>query len=99
MTTQIFASCLSQESQHCLLKLEHQLVRLQGFISLHSFEGEHAKQLQQWQQAGLVNLETDSLSEMPTEWIQQRGVTHGCQMSDELWKASACLRRILAHGL
>lgn len=99
MSEQILAASLPFDAQKCLLKLEHQLVRFRGFIALPSFDDEYAKQLQEWQAQGHITLDTKELEELPKEMVSQNGITHGCQMSDDLWLASASMRRIWAHGL
>ncbi|WP_120510937.1 hypothetical protein [Photobacterium salinisoli] len=95
----MFATRMTLTEQRCLMRLEQQLVKNQGFISLSAFDSDHAEILRNWQQQGHLVLNADSISEIPTELVTQRGITHGCQLSDELWVASASLRRIIAHGL
>lgn len=95
----MFATRMTLSEQRCLMKLEQQLVKNQGFISLPAFESDHMETLQRWQQQGHLVLNADRISEIPAELVKQRGITHGCEFSDELWVASASLRRIIAHGL
>lgn len=94
----IYASRMCVLSAKCLVNLEIQLVKNQGFISLPSFITTHVEQLMQWQDTGYLTLKIEPVEELSQELVQQNGITHFITMSDELWIASAGLRRIHANG-
>ncbi|MBY8161380.1 hypothetical protein KW506_03375 [Vibrio fluvialis] len=99
MPNRVAATKLSPPERACLFKLEQQMVRQQGFINRHVFIDEQDVVFTQWEQEGHIKLDEDELKHLPQEQVEQQQLTHSCHLSEQLWIASACLRRIYACDL
>ncbi|EGQ9843718.1 hypothetical protein FYU92_06465 [Vibrio cholerae] len=99
MLNQVAATKLSPPERACLFKLEQQMVRQQGFINRLAFTDEQASAFARWEQEGHIKLNEDELKHLPQEQVEQQQLTHSCHLSEQLWIASACLRRICACDL
>ena len=99
MPNQVAAAKLSPPERACLFKLEQQMVRQQGFINRQVFIDEQDAVFTQWEQEGHIKLDEDELKHLPQEQVEQQQLTHSCHLSEQLWIASACLRRIYACDL
>ncbi|MCG6350559.1 hypothetical protein SBW85_07500 [Vibrio plantisponsor] len=99
MPNQVAATKLSPPERACLFKLEQQMVRQQGFINRHVFIDEQDAVFTQWEQEGHIELDESELKHLPQEQVEQQQLTHSCHLSEQLWIASACLRRIYACDL
>ncbi|WP_158117242.1 hypothetical protein [Vibrio cincinnatiensis] len=95
----IMATKLSAPERTCLFKLESQMVRQQGFINRLAFTDEQASAFARWEQEGYIKLDENELKHLPQEQVEQQQLTHSCHLSEELWIAAACLRRIYACDL
>ena len=99
MNGAIKATGLEQVECVCLLQLETQMVRQQGYISRPAFKGALDDVFTQWEQQGHIQLDTKKLAHLDKETIRKKKLTHSCKMSEDLWLAVGCLRRIYAHDL
>ena len=99
MPEMLMATRLSAPERACLFRLEQQMVRQKGFINREAFIDEQAEVFEQWQQEGYIALDADEVKNLPDEEVTQHQLTHSCHLSDELWTAAACLRRMYAYDL
>lgn len=99
MPNQVAATKLTPPERACLFKLEQQMVRQQGFINRLAFADEQASAFARWEQEGHIKLDENELKHLPQEQVEQQQLTHSCHLSEQLWIASACLRRLYACDL
>lgn len=95
----ISATQLNAPERACLFKLEQQMVRQRGFINRNVFTDEVDQVFIQWEQAGDITLDEEEVKHLPEEQVTQQQLTHSCHLSEQLWMASACLRRLYACDL
>ncbi|HDI3307070.1 TPA: hypothetical protein PMD68_001940 [Vibrio cholerae] len=99
MPNLIAATKLSAPERTCLFKLENQMVRQQGYINRQAFMDELDVVFSAWEQQGHIKLDVEEMKHVPPEQVEKQQLTHSCNLSEELWLASACLRRIYACDL